>query len=202
MRKNSRIQAFVAWVGQLARSRAFVAANALILAALVMLAGVRFVPTFQMELAQSQTSQSAITISGPGTSAAATVTAYILGDVTAPGVYTLPTGARVQALVAAAGGALGTADLTRVDLAAVVVDGQEIYVPQVGETIPFTLGGKVDINVASADDLHNALGVQRAIGGRIVAYRVAHGAFTAVSQLLLVPISRSTYDKIKDLVTV
>ncbi|MGH2502668.1 MAG: ComEA family DNA-binding protein, partial [Ktedonobacterales bacterium] len=130
------------------------------------------------------------------------VTAYILGDVVAPGVYTLATGARVQALVAAAGGALDDADLTRVDLAALVADGQEIYVPQMGETIPLTLGGKIDINVASASDLHHALGIQLAIANRIVAYRAAHGSFTATSQLLLVPISLSEYDKIKALITI
>ena len=197
------VGAFVARVGGLARSKVFLAANALLLAALLMLAGVRFVPTIQVALAQSgQPAQPAISITGPGTTADTSVTAYILGDVVAPGVYTLAEGARVQALVAAAGGALDDADLTRVDLAARVADGQEVYVPQVGETVPLTLGGKLDINIASADDLHHALGLQLAIADRIVAYRVAHGPFTAISQLLLVPISRATYDKIAALVTV
>lgn len=200
---SNRASGRVAWVSGLARSRAFFAANALLLAALLMLAGIRFVPTLQAALAQAgQPAQPAISISGPGTSAGASVTAYILGDVVAPGVYTLAEGARVQALVAAAGGALADADLTRVDLAAHVADGQEVYVPQVGETVPLTLGGKIDINIASSDDLHHALGLQLAIANRIVAYRVAHGPFTAVSQLLLVPISRATYDKIAPLVTV
>ncbi len=196
-------EAFTARVGGLARSKPFVAANALLLAALLMFTGVRFVPGIQVALAQSgQPAQPAISITGPGTSATNSVTAYILGDVVAPGVYTLAEGARVQALVEAAGGALNDADLTRVDLAARVADGQEVYVPQVGETVPLTLGGKVDVNIASADDLHRALGLQLAIAGRIVAYRVAHGPFTAISQLLLVPISRATYDKIKALITV
>jgi competence protein ComEA len=186
----------------LARSKGFFAANALALAALLMLAGAHFVPEVQSALAAGPSAQPAISITGPGTSANASLTAYILGDVAAPGVYTLAAGARVQALIAAAGGALDDADLTRVDLAAPVADGQEVYVPQVGETVPLTLGGKIDINIASADDLHRALGLQVAIADRIVAYRVAHGAFTAVSQLLLVPISRTTYDKLKALVTV
>jgi competence protein ComEA len=196
-------EAVAARVGRLARSKPFIAANALVMAALLLLAGVRFVPAVQGALAQAgQPAQPAISITGPGTSATNSVTAYILGDVVAPGVYTLAEGARVQALVAAAGGARDDADLTRVDLAARVADGQEVYVPQIGETVPLTLGGKVDINIASADDLHHALGLQLAIADRIVAYRVAHGPFTAISQLLLVPISRATYDKIKALVTV
>lgn len=190
----------LAWVGGVARSKIFVGVNAVALAALLLLAGVRFGPALAVAM---QPTRPAISISGPGVSqASASVTAYILGDVAQPGVYTLAAGARVQALVAAAGGALNDADLTRVDLAALVVDGQEIYVPQVGETIPLTLGGKVDVNVASASDLHHALGIELAIANRIVAYRVAHGPFTAISQLLLVPISLSEYNKIKSLVTI
>lgn len=188
------------WIGRVARSKVFVGLNAVALPTLLLLAGLRFGPALA---AAVRPTQPAISISGPGVSqASASVTAYILGDVAQPGVYTLAVGARVQALVAAAGGALDNADLTRVDLAALVVDGQEIYVPRIGETIPLMLGGKVDINVASASDLHHALGIELAIANRIVAYRVAHGAFTAISQLLLVPISLSEYNKIKSLVTV
>ncbi len=193
---------FTVWASKLVRSRLFVAANTVLLAALVVLVGFRVAPLIQATLAQASSAPSSISITGPGVATNASITAYILGDVTAPGVYTLAEGARVQALVAAAGGALDDADLTRVDLAAPVVDGQEIYVPRVGETIPLTLGGKIDINIASADDLHRALGLELATANRIVAYRVAHGPFTAVSQLLLVPISRATYDKLKDVVTV
>ncbi len=75
-------------------------------------------------------------------------------------------------------------------------DGQTVYVPHVGETAPLLLGGKLDLNTANEHDLHNALGISLQIARRIVAYRVAHGQFTAVSQLLLVPISRATYDHI------
>lgn len=195
-----RNDARLAWVGRVARSKVFVGLNSVVLAGLLLLAGMRLGPALA---AAMRPTQPAISISGPGVSqASASVTAYILGDVARPGVYTLTVGARVQALVAAAGGALDDADLARVDLAALVVDGQEIYVPRIGETIPLTLGGKVDINVASASDLHHALGIELAIANRIVAYRVAHGAFTAISQLLLVPISLSEYNKIKALITV
>jgi competence protein ComEA len=180
------------------------AINAVVTLALVALLVARFIPSAHawiISLIPSRASATTITITGPG-SGSASIAGYILGDVASPGVYTLPYGARVQDLVAAAGGALSDADLTRVDLAARVADGQEVYVPRMGETVPLMLGGKVDINVASAEDLHHALGISLTISRRIVAYRVAHGSFTAVSQLLLVPISRAEYDKIKDLVTV
>lgn len=176
------------------------ALNTVLTLALVALILTRVGPRLIAWLAPSPDA-STLTISGPGFSST-TISAYILGAVAAPGVYTLATGARVQDLVAAAGGAMVDADLARVDLAARVADGQEIYVPHVGETVPLTLGGKLDINVASAEDLHHALGISLTIARRIVVYRVAHGSFTAVSQLLLVPISRAEYDKIKDLVTI
>lgn len=109
---------------------------------------------------------------------------------------------RVHDLITAAGGALATADLTRVNLASPVSDGQSIYVPQVGEQVPLELGGKIDINLATAQQLHNALNIGLTIARRIVDYRTKHGNFTAVSQLLLVPLSKTEYDRIKDLVTV
>lgn len=147
--------------------------------------------------------QHPISITGPGVDAASsTLDAYILGAVRAPGVYSLPAGALVRDLVQSAGGLATDADPTRVDLAARVADGQEIYVPHIGEAVPADLNGLVNLNTASAQDLHDALGITIATARRIVAYRVAHGSFTAVSQLLLVPISRSIFDRIKYLVTV
>jgi competence protein ComEA len=147
-------------------------------------------------------SHPSVLISGPGTGHATTIQAYVLGAVWVPGVYALPEGGRVRDLVAAAGGLVGDADIARVDMAALVVDGQEVYVPHVGEVVPVEVGGKLDINRASAEQMHDALGISLTIARRIVAYRASHGNFTAVSQLLLVPVSRATYDRMKDLVTV
>lgn len=147
--------------------------------------------------------QHTLVITGPGLDGStSTIEAYVLGAVARPGVYTLSAGARVRDLVQSAGGLTPDADLVRVDLAAHVVDGQEVYVPHVGELMPAAVGALVNLNSASAADLHAALGISLTIALRIVAYREAHGPFTAVSQLLLVPISRSTYDRIKYLVTV
>ncbi|HEU5347024.1 MAG TPA: ComEA family DNA-binding protein [Ktedonobacterales bacterium] len=141
-----------------------------------------------------------VAITGPGISQQ--VEGYVLGAVLRPGVYSLHRGARVRELVEAAGGLLDTADITRVDLAGLLADGQAVYIPRLGEQVPPQLGGKLDLNTASVTDLHNALGITTSIARKIVAYRAAHGPFTAVSQLLLVPVSKATYDRIKDLVTV
>ena len=141
-----------------------------------------------------------VVITGPGTTQQ--IEGYVLGAVLRPGVYSLHSGARVRELVEAAGGLLDNADITRVDLAALLADGQAIYVPRLGEQIPLQLGGKLNLNVATETDLHNALGITTSIARKIIAYRAAHGSFTSVSQLLLVPVSQATYDRIKDLVTV
>ncbi len=145
-----------------------------------------------------------IAITGPGVATTPQpLEAYVLGAVLRPGVYALlHDGARVRELVVAAGGLLDNADITQVDLAAVLVDGQSVYVPRLGEKVPLELGGRVNLNAASAADLHNALGITTAIANRIVAYRMSHGPYTAVSQLVLVPVSKTTYDPIKDVVSV
>ena len=64
------------------------------------------------------------------------------------------------------------------------------------------MGGKIDLNTATADDLRLALGLTATVAKRVVSYRELHGAFAAVSDLLLVPVSQTTFDRIKDLVTV
>jgi competence ComEA-like helix-hairpin-helix protein len=89
-----------------------------------------------------------------------------------------------------------------VSLAGALAHGGTANVPRVGESIPATLGGKLNINSASERDFRYALGISSEIAQRIVAYRTQYGPFTAVSQLLLVPISQTTYDRIRLLVTV
>jgi DNA uptake protein ComE-like DNA-binding protein len=151
----------------------------------------------------SRAPQNRIVITGPGrTGNGDQIQAYVLGAVVSAGVYALPRGSRVHDLVAAAGGATVDADLARVSLAGELADGGTIYIPRVGETIPPTLGGKLNINTASERDFRYALGLSADIAQRIVAYRTAHGPLTAISQLLLVPITQTTYDRIRLLVTV
>ena len=60
---------------------------------------------------------------------ASRVVVEVSGAVTHPGVVSLPAGSRIVDALDAVGGALAAADLTRLDLAARVRDGQEIVVP-------------------------------------------------------------------------
>jgi competence protein ComEA len=69
----------------------------------------------------------------------APVRAYVLGAVQSPGVYPLPRGSIVQDALNAAGGPTRNADVSQLNLAQVVKDGDRIDVPEVPPTAPPTL---------------------------------------------------------------
>ncbi len=69
---------------------------------------------------------------GPGVSAG-TVVVHVAGAVKKAGVVKVPKGSRVHDAIAAAGGGTAAADLNRLNLAAVLDDGQKIYIPRHGE---------------------------------------------------------------------
>jgi len=145
-----------------------------------------------------------------------TIQVYIVGAVKHPGVYTLPTNARVYQLIKAAGGTQPDANLVSINLAAKLTDGQEIYVLSVGESppsytsnpsgvsasgTPAPTGPLLNINTATETQMEQTLHVSATTAKKIIAYHTQHGAYTSVDQLLQV-ISQSIYDRIKNLVTV
>ena len=136
------------------------------------------------------------------------LTVHVAGAVKSPGVYRLRQGARVNDGVDAAGGATTTADLDSVNLATLLNEGEQIYIPKRGEK-PRTIttrpqlsrdravsdgvisGGDVatrliNINLASATELEQLPGVGPATAKAIVAYREKYGAFNTVEDLLKV----------------
>jgi competence protein ComEA len=131
-----------------------------------------------------------------------TIHASVMGAVLTPGVYPLADGSTVRDLIEAAGGPQADADLSRLDVTATVADARTIYVPHVGETPPVLIDGKVNLNVATATELHDALDISITEAKRIVNYRGQHGKFQAVSDLLLVPVSQTIFDRIKAMVAV
>ncbi|GLV57153.1 hypothetical protein KDH_39910 [Dictyobacter sp. S3.2.2.5] len=136
---------------------------------------------------------------------------YITGAVAHPGVYTLSNQARVYQLLQAAGGPLPGANLTALNLATHLSDGQEIYVLHANETpvssgsaastATSTPGGKVNVNTASADELRQGLQISSTSAQKIVTYRLQHGPYLSVDTLSQV-LSKTVYTKIKDLVTI
>jgi len=151
------------------------------------------------------------------TTAAPTVVAHAAGAVNAPGVYRLEPGARAGDLVAAAGGAAQDADVQRLNLAAPVTDGEQLYVPRIGEVAaPVPAGpaagggaaegeadGPVDLNTATAAELEELPGVGPAIAEAILDERERRGRFAAVEDLLDVRgIGDARLEQLRDLVTV
>ena len=149
------------------------------------------------------------------TTAPPTVVAHAAGAVRGPGVYRLEPGARAADLVEAAGGAAPDADLQRLNLAAPVADGERVYVPRVGEVVapPVAgpaapgasgdIGGRVNLNTATAADLEELPGVGPAIAAAIIDERDRRVRFATVDDLLDVRgIGDVRLEQLRDLVTV
>ena len=172
----------------------------------------------QLPFASKSTASSALPIATSIVLSTATlptsVVVYVAGAVATPGVYRLAAAARVTDAVAAAGGPGTDADLDVVNLAAIVTDGERIYVPRVGETVPVVIGGPVavdetipagpvNVNSATADQLDVLPGVGPTTAASIVAYREQHGRFQTVEQLADVRgIGPAKLDALRGLVTV
>ena len=77
------------------------------------------------------------------------LTVHIAGAVKSPGVYRLRQGARVNDGVDAAGGATTTADLDSVNLATLLNEGEQIYIPKRGEK-PRTITTRPQLSVGGA----------------------------------------------------
>jgi competence protein ComEA len=139
---------------------------------------------------------------------------HILGAVAKPGLYQLHDGARAVDAVAAAGGFTAEADRQQLNLARLVSDGEQIYVPKVGEAGSGppgssavggagAVGGKVNINTASESDLETLPRVGPTMAKRIIAWREANGRFATIEDLMSVTgIGEKTFAELKDLVTI
>jgi competence protein ComEA len=112
---------------------------------------------------------------------------HVAGAVRRPGVYRLAEGTRVAAAIARAGGASPRADLTAVNLAAPLADGQQVIVPsRVPGSSVATIGageGPISLASASADDLAELDGIGETIAERIVEYRTEHGGLRSIDEL-------------------
>ncbi|MEJ2866915.1 ComEA family DNA-binding protein [Actinomycetospora sp. OC33-EN08] len=142
------------------------------------------------------------------------VVVHVAGKVRRPGLVTLPDGARVGEAVDRAGGPLPKVDLTPLNLAARVVDGQQIVVgvaaaPAPGPAAapggaPAPAGdGKVDLNAATLEQLDGLPGVGPVTAKKILDWRTQNGRFSAVEQLREIPgIGEARFGTLRELVRV
>jgi len=150
---------------------------------------------------------------------AAELVVHVVGAVASPGVQRLPAGSRVVDALEAAGGPTAEADLARLNLAAPLSDGQQVYVVRVGEDPPLPPAGAVpgshagpdgsapvalvDLNTATAEQLETLPGVGPATASAILAHRQQAGPFSSVDQLIEVRgIGEVKLAQLRDLVTV
>jgi len=180
----------------------------LVAGALAVVAGMRL-------LGGGDTAPRPVAIDRPGTEAAAGTASssarpaggrklyvHVAGAVHRPGLMQVPEGARVATALERAGGPTRRADLTLVNLAAPLEDGQQIVVPRAGGasalsglasgTAPAasTPGGApgaavtgIHLSTATVEQLDGVDGIGPTLAQRIIEYRDAHGGFRSLAEL-------------------
>ena len=115
------------------------------------------------------------------------VTVDVAGGVNAPGVYKLPISSRVIDAITAAGGVKKGGDVSDVNLARIIKDGEQIYVqpliPIASAHFAVKRSGPININRATISDFDSLPGVGPVIAARIFSYRKANGPFMSVEDL-------------------
>lgn len=133
------------------------------------------------------------------------LTVHIAGAVKTPGVYQLHVGARINDGVVAAGGATAQADLDSVNLAMLLSEGEQIYIPKRNDkphiivqprfTSSNNLNSSnsatnnelqisININTATAIELEQLAGVGPSTAKAIIEFRQKNGGFKTVEDLL------------------
>jgi len=113
----------------------------------------------------------------------------VTGAVNKPGVYTLTGKSRVIDAIKAAGDSAPGADLSTINLARVLNDGEQIYVDSLvmnsaGQRVSKkTPSGPININRATARELDALDGIGPVIAARIVEYRKVNGSFLSIDDL-------------------
>ena len=133
------------------------------------------------------------------------LTVHIAGAVKTPGVYQLQVGARINDGVVAAGGATAQADLDSVNLAMLLSEGEQIYIPKRNDKPHIIVQPRftnsnnlnssnsatnnelqisININTATAIELEQLAGVGPSTAKAIIEFRQKNGGFKTVEDLL------------------
>ena len=147
---------------------------------------------------------------------------HIIGEVKNQGVITLSKGQRIVDAIEKAGGATDSADLSKVNLAYGLSDGQKVRIPSVNENMVYneeyvTNGGgegiitgaggsyarKININTASQTELETISGVGPSLAAKIINYREKNGKFNNIDELKNVSgIGDAKFEGLKDFIDV
>lgn len=139
---------------------------------------------------------------------------HVCGAVNQPGVYQLAPGSIVQQAIEAAGGPTSSAEMSALNLAAHLEDGQQVYVPQLEQhSTPLLINSSsinpappqqlVNINTATAAELDLLPGIGPSLAQNIIEHRQMYGPFTSIGDLINVPgIGPAKLDGLRGLITV
>lgn len=160
------------------------------------------------------------------------ITVEVTGGVATPGVVTVPDSSRLQQVVDAAGGLAPDADVTALNMAGRVGDGERIVIPVIerndaalistsSPTAPSAdnepaavpdptseaplpaSDSPLDLNTASQAELEALPRIGPVLAGRIIAYRTENGPFTSVEQMVDIEgISTTTLEELRPFITV
>ena len=133
------------------------------------------------------------------------VVVHVVGAVVSPGVVRVPESSRVEDVLALVGGPTESAELSGVNLARVVFDGEQIVVPTIGEAASQgagVSGGLISLSRADSTELQSLPRVGPATAERIISWREANGPFRSVEDLLAVSgIGPATLEGLREFVT-
>ena len=147
------------------------------------------------------------------------------GAVKEPKLAKLPSGSRVEDAINEAGGLAPKADISQINRAEQLVDGQKIYIPQKGEIVggagvsgegtsgsdPVSgsagaavgAGGKININTADLTQLQTITGIGPVTAQKIIDHRTQNGRFSTIEDIKNVSgIGDKTFENMKEQITV
>ena len=137
------------------------------------------------------------------------IVVYVVGEVNNPGIFEVDDGTRVHEVLELAGGVTEDADVTRLNLAKVLVDEEKINVSKkiVQEDLEggthTSRGGLVNINTANVDTLMTLTGIGKSTAQKIIKYRNENGYFDTIEDIMKVSgIGQSKFTAIQDDITI
>lgn len=146
---------------------------------------------------------------------------HIDGEVMNPGLVYLPTDARIADAITAAGGTTDLANVSKINLAYTLKDGQKVYIPSINDEadeityIQDTAGDNIiddstspqssliNINSASQAELEILPGIGSATATKIIDYRNKNGKFKNIEDIMNVSgIGEAKFNNIKDYISI